>query len=417
MSFKQGGRVNLGAAPEAIPDRLSPVFDPEAPSQLPTPVTLFINGKFTVQPSTGVQRVARNLLCALDARLAARLAAAPHRPTGRVLLLLPHGAPAPTLRHIETLVVGHRAMPSHWWEQYQLPLAARGGLLLNLSGSAPLLARRQVCMLHDAAVFDHAASYTAAFRYWYQVLFWLLARRQTTLLTVSAFSRLRLSQRLGIAAGRLGIVHHGSEHLRDTRPDHSVLARLGLLPRQYFLAVGSANPSKNFDRLERAFEQMHDRRGVKLVIVGATDAGVFAAHAVGAPGSDVIRAGRVDDAALKALYQQATALVFPSLYEGFGLPPLEAMACACPVAASNAAAVPEVCGDAALYFDPASVDQISAAMQRLLDDPALRERLRQAGLLRAQVFSWDQAAELLQAQLQPHLHQARALGAAGCAFS
>ena len=137
MSFKQGGRVNLGAAPEAIPDRLSPVFDPEAPSQLPTPVTLFINGKFTVQPSTGVQRVARNLLCALDARLAA----APHRPTGRVLLLLPHGAPAPTLRHIETLVVGHRAMPSHWWEQYQLPLAARGGLLLNLSGSAPLLAR------------------------------------------------------------------------------------------------------------------------------------------------------------------------------------------------------------------------------------------------------------------------------------
>jgi glycosyltransferase involved in cell wall biosynthesis len=77
--------------------------------------------------------------------------------------------------------------------------------------------------------------------------------------------------------------------------------------------------------------------------------------------------------------------------------------------------VPEVCGDAALYFDPASVDQISAAMQRLLDDRAFRERLRRAGLLRAQAFSWDQAAELLQAQLQ--LHQARALGAAGCAVS
>jgi hypothetical protein len=167
-------------------------------SQLPTLVTLFINGKFTLQPCTGVQRVARNLLCALDTRLAglAGLAAAQHRQTARAVLLLPHGASAPTLRHIETLVVGHRAMPLHWWEQCQLPLAARGGLLLNLSGSAPLLARRQVCMLHDAAVFDHAASYTAAFRYWYQALFWLLARRETRLLTVSAFSRLRLSQRL-----------------------------------------------------------------------------------------------------------------------------------------------------------------------------------------------------------------------------
>jgi len=416
MRFKQGGRVNLEAAPEAIPQSLPPVFNPVAPSQLPAPVTLFINGKFTLQPCTGVQRVARNLLCALDARLAG-LAAAQHRQTARAVLLLPHGAPAPTLRHIESLVVGHRAMPLHWWEQCQLPRAARGGLLLNLSGSAPLLARRQVCMLHDAAVFDHAASYTAAFRYWYQALFWSLAQRQTTLLTVSAFSRRRLSQRLGIAAGRLGIVHHGSEHLRDTRPDNSVLARFGLLPGRYFLAVGSANPNKNIARLERAFDQMPDRRGVKLVIVGATHARVFAGQAVWAPGPDVIRTGRVDDAALKALYQQATALVFPSLYEGFGLPPLEAMACACPVAATNAAAVPEVCADAALYFDPASVDQISAAMQRLLDDPVLRERLRQAGLLRAQAFSWSQAAELLQAQLQPQLHQARAHGAADCAVS
>jgi glycosyltransferase involved in cell wall biosynthesis len=109
----------------------------------------------------------------------------------------------------------------------------------------------------------------------------------------------------------------------------------------------------------------------------------------------VLRLGPVNDRELKALYGAAQALVFPSTYEGFGLPPVEAMACGCPVAAARAASLPEVCGDAALYFDPHRIDSIRDAVQRLLDDAALQDDLRQRGLRRAATFRWPAAARAL----------------------
>jgi len=106
----------------------------------------------------------------------------------------------------------------------------------------------------------------------------------------------------------------------------------------------------------------------------------------------VLRLGTLTDAQLKALYMTSRALVFPSTYEGFGLPPLEAMACGCPVVAARAASLPEVCGDAALYVDPRSDASIADAMRRVLADDALCARLREAGLARAAGFTWDAAA-------------------------
>jgi glycosyltransferase involved in cell wall biosynthesis len=363
-------------------------------------ITLYINGKFTAQRTTGVQRVAQNLLQALDAVLLPIDA----DPPIRTVILLPRDAPEPSLKHIEVSRLGPR-LPLHLWEQCLLPLAAHGGLLLNLSGSAPLLARRQVCLMHDAAVFDCPQAYARAFRLWYRTLFRLLPRLGAMLLTVSEFSRQRLALRLGIAASRLGVVPDGGDHLRDVVADASVLGRLGVEPGSYFVAVGSANPNKNLDVLCAAFGRLRAGQGVKLVIVGAADARVFAdcTPATGSGAANIVAAGPIDDGALKALYQHATALIFPSLYEGFGLPPLEAMSCGCPVAASNAAAIPEVCGDAALYFDPASTAQIIIAMQRLLDEPALRERLRRAGALRVQRYTWDGSAQLLQGFLRAAL--------------
>ena len=109
----------------------------------------------------------------------------------------------------------------------------------------------------------------------------------------------------------------------------------------------------------------------------------------------------MSDEELKALYQSALGLVFPSVYEGFGLPPLEAMNCGCPVAASNAASIPEVCGDAALYFDPHAPSAIGVAMLRLFDEPELRQQLRTRGARRAQAFSWEAAARVLMNHLDP----------------
>jgi glycosyltransferase involved in cell wall biosynthesis len=356
--------------------------------------TVYINGKFAVQRTTGVQRVAAHLTLALDAELAAL----PGLPESPWVLLCPPGAPVLPLQRITVRHVGPTGLPLHVWEQLFLPVAARQGLLVNLAGAAPFFARFQVCLLHDAAVFDHPEAYARAFVAWYRLLFVRLARRAAKLLTVSSFSRARLALHLGLDPARLAVLPNGCDHLDSIAPDHGVIDRHGLAGTRFLLAVASANPTKNLAALVAAYARLPADPQRRLVIVGGGNPRVFAASATNDP-PGVLRTGPLGDAELKALYRHATAFVFPSLYEGFGLPPLEAMACGCPVAAAQAASMPEVCGDAALYFDPQSVDAITGALQRLLTDEALREELRAAGRARAATFRWSAAAATLRAEL------------------
>lgn len=352
------------------------------------PQRLYLNGKFTAQRTTGVQRVAAQLVQALDARAG-----------GRWVLLCPPGARLPRLRHIEARSVGPTGLPTLLWEQCVLPWAARDGVLLNLAGAAPALARRQVCLLHDAAVFDHPEAYTRRFRLWYRWLFRRVARRALALLTVSNFSRERLALHLHVDASRFALVPNGADHLDTIDADDSVLDRHGLCEQRFLLAVGSDNPTKNHAALLAAFARLADEPGLQLVIVGGRHAAVFAGQASPEP-PGVVRVGELGDARLKALYANALALVFPSLYEGFGLPPLEAMACGCPVAAARTASLPEVCGDAALYFDPRDVDDIAASLRRLCAEADLRARLRAAGARRVAAHPWSASAAALLAALR-----------------
>ena len=351
-------------------------------------MTFYLNGKFTVQRTTGVQRVAAQLVRALDGCV-----------QGHWVLLCPADATLPALRHIEARRVGPAGVPPTLWEQCLLPWAARDGLLLNLAGAAPALARRQVCMLHDAAVFDHPEAYTRRFTLWYRWLFRRVARKALALLTVSDFSRQRLALHLRLAAERFALVPNGADHLLGIAPDDGVLDRHGLRGQRFLLAVGSDNPTKNHAALLEAFAQLRDLPGLRLVIVGGRRADVFAGRA-GQDPPGVVRAGELEDAALKALYANALALVFPSLYEGFGLPPMEAMACGCPVAAARAASLPEICGDAALYFDPTQVGDIAAAMRRLCEEATLRQALRVAGADRVKAYTWSASAAALLSALQ-----------------
>ena len=342
---------------------------------------VFLNGKFTAQRTTGVQRVAAHLAQALDAE----------RPPGRWVLLCPPQGHPPALQHIEVRHVGPAGLPLHLWEQAVLPWMARQGCLLNLAGAAPALVRRQFVLMHDAAVFDHPEAYTWVFRHWYRGLFRLLARRGAGLMTVSAFSRGRLAQALHVPPERFTVLHNGADHLDGVLPDEQVLDHQGLRGVPFLLAVGSANPTKNLARLVAAFARLPPGP-LKLVIVGGANAQVFAgADAADPPG--VLRTGPLDDGALVALYRHARALVFPSVYEGFGLPPLEAMACGCPVAVARAAALPEVCGEAALYFDPLDTAALAGVLARLVADDGLCQRLREAGGLHVQGFRWQKAAE------------------------
>ena len=143
-----------------------------------------------------------------------------------------------------------------------------------------------------------------------------------------------------------------------------------------------------------------DDPDMRLVVAGGSNDAVFARSADAArEDRRIVKAGRLTDGEIKALYSHARAYVFPSTYEGFGLPPIEAMTSDCPVLAARAASIPEICGPAAAYFDPLSVDAIRATLSRALEDDAWLEELRKSGRERAGMFTWHNAAISLMNEL------------------
>jgi glycosyltransferase involved in cell wall biosynthesis len=353
-----------------------------------------INGRFGAQRVTGVQRVAHGLLRALDTR-----ADLP----GAWQLLSPPGVAWAPLARIGLQVRRWPRGAGHAWEQWAVARAAAGGAcVLNIAGSGPWFGGPQVSWLHDAAVFDHPQAYRPSFVRWYRALFRHRARRGDLLITPSAHARERLALHLGLPAPRLHVLPHGADHLDAVAAEPGLLARLGLQAGHYWLCVASGNPNKNLPRLARA----HARAGggLPLVLVGADDPRVFApgpagSQALPAPAALLLRPA-ASDAELKALMQGARALLVPSLVEGFGLPALEAMRQGCAVMAARAGALPEVCGEAALYVDPADDDSIADGLQRLARDDVLVAGLREAGRRHAAPFTWARAAAALLALLR-----------------
>ena len=352
---------------------------------------LVLNGRFLAQAVTGVQRVAREVLRAADA-----LAAEGAWPAARVLV--PSGTTLPACAFLRAATTGRLAGQA--WEQIDLPRALGGDWLLSLGNTAPLAARgRQTVVIHDAGAFDTPESYGIVFRTWYRMLHRALARVGARIVTVSSFSRGRLADRLGIDAARIAVMPEGAEHILRAAADISVLARNGLAAGRYVLAVGTGAAHKNLAALGAAASILA-ARGLMLAVAGRADPAVFRG-AKGAAGA--VALGRVSDAELRALYENAAALLFPSRYEGFGLPPIEAMACGCPVIAGRAGAVPETVGDAALLFDPASPASLAESLARVLDDPGLAADLRARGRARAGRYTWRTAAEALREALPADL--------------
>ncbi len=353
-----------------------------------------INGRFLTQRVTGVQRFAAEVTGALD-RMAAEGACPPAR-----LLVPAGGADADVSAFPHLAIERFGRLRGQAWEQAELPLRARGSVLVSLGNTAPLLAgRRQAVVVHDAGAFDTPESYSAAFRAWYRALHRALPRAGARLLTVSEFSRGRIAQRLRLDPGRIGVVPEGGEHILREPADAAVLARHGLQPGRFALVVGTRAAHKGLDALAEAAALLA-ARGMRMAVAGAADPNIF--RGAGNPdGAAVAVLGRVTDPELRALYEAALCLIFPSRYEGFGLPPLEAMSCGCPVLAAASGAVPEVCGDAALWFDAADSGprRPAEALDRLLREQGLAEGLRRRGLERAARFSWRAAAERLLALL------------------
>lgn len=265
--------------------------------------------------------------------------------------------------------------------------AMRAALIFSPANLAPLAWPRNVVVMHDAAVLREPEAYSRAYRAWHGRLGLESARRALTVITVSQFARRELIELAGIDPGRLVVVPGGVSGRFSREVDAVPTTRRLGLRRPYVLTIATDDPRKNLHALARTAASLADR-GIDLVWAG----GSRPYFARGGPPDGLRPLGYVDDGDLPGLYRGASAFVLPSRYEGFGLTCIEAMACGTPVVASNRAALPETCGDAALLVDPDDHAALAAAVISAATDQGVGERMRIAGLRRASRFTWDQTA-------------------------
>lgn len=351
-------------------------------------VVVYINGRFLSRRMTGVDRFAIELLKALD-----QLINKQHESIVgyEFYILLPKGTKVDiSFRYIPMVEIG--SFQGHLWEQISLPAfrLGRKSLLLNLCNTAPVISWSQLVVIHDAAVSRIPDTFSWKFRLLYKILMPVLGYLSKRVLTVSEFSRRDLAKFFHISKRKIYVIGESGEHIKGFNVDNDILSKHGLSKKQYLLAVSSQAPHKNFKLISDAIEHLQDFE-FDIVIAGGMNAAVFGQNA-NSLSRKIKWIGYVSNEELRTLYENALCFVFPSLYEGFGIPPLEAMSCGCPVLASNAASIPEVCGDAALYFSPEDPNALAVLIESFCKDSELQKRMITKASHRAATFSWESAA-------------------------
>lgn len=341
---------------------------------------LVINARFLTQSITGVQRFALELSRILKRDL-----------KGEVQFVTSKDVLHKDIQQeLDAKIIGKNT--GHLWEQIDLPkyLKSIGSpLLLSLANSSPIGYNNKIVALHDITFARFPKSSTRKFFYFYKILTPLVLKTSKHILTVSEFSKKEIIDYYKINGDKISVIYNAvvQGFVADQKIDHT--------GNDYFMTLSSTKQNKNLVSLLEAFKLLIKiNPDIELRVVGKmlsetkNDLNIAEYQSV----KNIKFLGRVDDNDLKKMYNNARGFIFPSLYEGFGIPPLEAQSCGCPVIVSDRSSLPEVFSDSALYIEPTNLDDLKEKMQSLLVNNNLRNDLIQKGYENSKRFSWEKSA-------------------------
>lgn len=291
------------------------------------------------------------------------------------------------------------------WEQMCLPAITAGRLLWSPSTTGPVAVAHQVCTVHDIMPIDHPEWFSSKVVRWHRWLMPRLMNRVQHIIAVSEFTKARLIERFGISPGKVSVVWNGvgSEFRpRSQREVQRIKAVAGINTPRYVVALGSSEPRVNLGRLLKAWEMIVPElpKEVELIVVGDKEQALLSAQIEDRMVPRQVNfVGSINQDHLPALYSGATAVVHPSLYEGFGFSPLEAMACGSAVVTSNSSSFPELVGNGAILVDPLDEESIADGVWRAIMKVSLRDEVSRRGFARVEPYTWDAAAEKTRAIL------------------
>ena len=342
---------------------------------------IYISSRFLTQPITGVQRYGIELSKAIK-RLNEKY-------NYNIKFLAPKNIIHYNVaNYLEVKTIGR--LKGQLWDQISLLwfLKFNGNpLIINFSNTLPVFYRNKIVTIHDIIYLKFPVSYS--YRKYYEIVFPLMLKYSKHIITVSEFSKGEIANYYGIDEERISVIYNGVNGKFKPRKTHTT--------EKYILSVSSIAHHKNFINLIKAYQRLKTKN-IKLYIVGGLNDKIFGKESrrivENIRGNENIKfLGRVSDDELVELYSNALCFVYPSLYEGFGIPPLEAQACGCPVVLSDIPVFREVYGSSAVYFNPLDPQDIADKIDFVLSDSKLRNELSIKGLENSKKYTWERSAE------------------------
>lgn len=344
---------------------------------------IFINGRFLTQEITGVQRVGIETLRELQKK----------SKFNNLTILIPNSeikVEKDFFREFNIVVLNNFFnMKGHLWEQLILGpyMKKNKGLLINFCNTAPILLKEQIVYIHDTAIFEYPKAYNYKFILWYKIMYKFIKR--CTIITVSDFSKRQLKNFLDL--NNVHTIYNGIDHLKNinTSDEQGILEKLNVEEKEYYLTVGSKNPNKNQQLIEKLSELNIDK---KFIIVGSDNKSF--SEVSSKQKSNCIYTGYLNDEDLKVLYKNAKTFIFPSLYEGFGIPPFEALINNTPVISSNRASLEELLEEYAILIDPESLTDLNSVINNKESEQILSKKLSVFKSTPLK-YTWSNSAEKL----------------------